>query len=210
MNARKQKIFLLGMVIFLLVIVIVLANSSSSDNGGGFSINPLKKKDEDVSNSTNDYEYEFNETLNFETNTGSTEIASNGTDFVGFGVTNDFYDGIDYEYDEDKIYIETYAGIETISLSWLDEGYAKYVTKPDFGIHKKCILKANSFVAAYIEVEMSDVKDYIKELEKLGFNNVIKDEKDKKIGYHSYEATNGSVTVHLEYQNNYNLTIMVF
>ena len=39
-----------------------------------------------------------NETLNFETNTGSTEIASNGTDFVGFGVTNDFYDGIDYEY----------------------------------------------------------------------------------------------------------------
>lgn len=207
MSTRKKKIILLLMVLLLLLVIIVSISSNGEKN---ITNNNEEENNVPIADIDKNYQYDFNETLDLEANEGSEEIASNGTDYPNFGILGEYYEGAEIRYEEDKMYIQSYDGYDVVSVSWLDESYAQHVNEPSFGVLQRCVLTRTQFSALYIEVTMKDVENYIKELEELGFTEVIMDKKDKKQGYYVYSAKKGDITATVNYTDNNDFSISVF
>lgn len=200
--SRKKIRAIFSLLIIVLVLVLLLY----------YLIGLSSNKDKQVNNEKSEqerYEYSFSETINLEKEDTFENTSSKGTDYLEFGTISDFYDGTDIEYKDDKIYMETYDGERVISASWMNEGYAQYIKEPAFGVLDKFILERTSASARFNEVEMKNVTNYINELSGLGFNEVLKDEKNKKNDYYIYSAKKVDRTVTLNYENGV-LLITVF
>lgn len=123
-----------------------------------------------------------------------------GTD-VNYGVVSDYYSDADVHSEGLDLYLAVNGGYEIISMEWKEEGCAKYINEPDFGLLEKFKLSTNndSIEARYREVTMQDVLSYIREVKLLGFNEVSADEKEGNDSY-LFSARNTDKTVTLIYQ----------
>ena len=193
MNAKKKKIIVL-MFVFLLLIILLISLIIGINNDKG-NQNVLEE------NNTEKYVYDFGEILDLESDRGFEEYATNGTDYPSLGIISDFYEGVEVTYHDDKITMQTYEGMITVSASWMDEGKAKYIKQPEFGALQKFVLKKYSIAAIYADTTMKETITYINELAGLGYNNVVLDEKNKKDDYYYYSAKNkDGITVTLNYE----------
>lgn len=191
---KKKKIIILAVLVVIIMIVSIFLNIKN------------KNRSEISNNGEKDFEdneqliYSFDDMLDLEENGVMDDRAVSDSGMPDFGILSDYYDGVDVEYYEDKMRIETNDGYMTISKSWMDEGYAKYIKEPEFGILDKFYLKAYSITADYKDVKMKEVTKYIEQLSELGFNNVILNNKQEKL--YCYSAENGEgIVVTLNYEN---------
>lgn len=204
MNPKKMKLlFFMGVILLIIVCVVYLLSS----NLGNKRISSSNSNDENI----DEYSYNFSEDVDLDT-TNATEYSTTQirTDFPDLGIISDYYENTDIVYHDYSLEVPSYEGNQTIAAEWIDEGFAKYVKEPEFGYVKKFILAPSSMSVTYTNVTMKDTVSYIKELKKLGFNNVIKDERDDKTEYYVYVSENDEgITATLNYKEG-TLLIMVY
>ncbi|MBQ9313917.1 MAG: hypothetical protein IJ220_02785 [Clostridia bacterium] len=203
MNPKKlMKIILVcAILLFILIVISTIINSGNQ-----------KKSDENNQSETthSENEYNYNTTIDLDKEDTQFEYDPGlGTDYPNFGTISDYYENADVYFDEDKLYIQTYDGHDVISSQWNNEGYAIYINEPQFGELEKFILSSNSITASYADVKMRDTISYINELSGLGFNEVLKNDKNNSSDYYIYSAKKGDITVTLNYEKG-KLIIMVF
>lgn len=199
MNTKEKKklvrIMMGILILIFLYIVISVLVSTLSGWKNKTTNTELNEKDR--------YSYNFSKTLDLEETVLMDEPESIlYTDKPYFGVINDYYSDADIRYEGNTIVMETQLGYMTIALEWLNEGLATKVKEPDFGNVKKFFLNADGSISAtYENAKMSEVTDYIKELNDLGFDQVTKDNKNKKTDTYYYAAKNkDGLAVNLSYR----------
>lgn len=192
MNVKKMKIIIFVILVLLSIIIFTSIFSKNNDNS--------KVTDNEVITNHNKYVYEFNETLELDEAKLYEPINHKEYPFPDFGYVSEFYDYTDMYYKDSDLYINYSGTYDIYSKNWKDEGNAKYIKEPTFGYLQEFVLKSRTICALYKEVKMKDVTSYINELSGLGFNEVIKDEKNKKYDYYIYSASKGEVIVTLNYE----------
>lgn len=205
MNPKKLRkiILLLASLLFIILVISTLTSNMNNKKNNDATFIENKSNEETV--------YNFNETVDLDKVEAKMDDDSEiGTDYPMFGTVGDYYDNADVHYDNDRLYIQSYNGHESISSTWLNEGYAVYINEPQFGEMEKFILSPESSISAtYSEVKMKDIISYINELSGLGFNQVILNKKNNGMDYYIYSAKKGDITVTLNYEKG-KLVIMVF
>lgn len=202
MNPKKLRIIILACIVLLIILIIssVINNSSTSKESNNAIENSDDKKNV----------YSFNQTINLDDeDTEKRYDPEIGTDYPDYGVISDYYDNADISYGDNKLYVQTQNGYSIISDTWSNEGYGAYINEPQFGEIKKFILTSPNINVSYINVKMKDVISYINELSGLGFNEVVKNEKNNSSDYYIYSAKKGDITVTLNYEEG-KLEISVF
>ena len=199
-NNLKKMIILGAIALFILVVISTLMSN----------MNRNQKKNE-INNEIEDSNvYDFNETIDLDTENVRKEYDPEiGTDYPNLGTISDYYDHTDVFYEEDKVYIQSHDGYQVVSSEWMNEGYANEINEPEFGELEKFILSSPSITASFTGVKMRDTIDYINELSGLGFNEVVKNNRNNGADYYIYSAKNGDITVTLNYEKG-KLVIMVF
>lgn len=199
MNARDRKKLIIIIFAILCIMFIYIVISAIVGNSSGKRYSNLDTPQTSIDR----YIYNFSETLDLETTAGTEEQTMSMTGMPNFGVLSEFYDGIDREYVDETLVMETPSGRITIAVKWIDEGLAKEIKEPDFGSIKKFFLKADgSITARYTDVKMKDMTKYMNELSALGFNDVTLNNQNKKKDFYYYAAKNkDGKSINLNYEN---------
>lgn len=191
-DKRQLVCIMIGIAILLFayIVISVLISTLSGQKDGTTN-----------SDLTDRYTSDFSSTLDLEETVLVDELESKlYTDRPDFGDINDDYSDADFRYEGNRIVMETQTGNVTIGLEWMNEGLATKIKEPDFGNIKKFFINADdSIKVTYENVKMSDVDGYIKELNNLGFNQVIKDKNNENIYYYTADNKEG-FTVNLNYR----------
>lgn len=202
MNQKKLRIIIIACILLLIILIISSVINNSSTNKE--SNNIVENSDDNKST------YSFNQTIDLDSESTEKEFDSEiGTDYINYGTISDYYDNTDVHYEDDKLYIQTQNGNNIISSEWSNEGYGAYINEPQFGEIKKFVLTSPNISVSYTNVKMKDVISYINELSGLGFNEVVKNEKNNSSDYYIYSAKKGDITVTLNYEKG-ELEISVF
>lgn len=179
---KKKLLILIFFVVLILIAVATLGDNSKTENNSSTEINQ----------ETKNYVYNFNQTLNLETEKGIEENESIGTEISDIGIITDYYDEDDIDFIDDKIYLQSFEGVKVVSFSWPEEGIVSLIKEPDFGALDKVISNKeySEITAIYKDVTIKNIDSYINLLSGLGFSNVEKKDKNKNKDYYNYIATN--------------------
>lgn len=194
MNSKNKKklLILIFFVVLILIAVVTLDDNSKTENNSSNEINQ----------ETKNYVYNFNQTLNLETEKGIEENESIGTEISDIGIITDYYDEDDIDFIDDKIYLQSFEGVKVVSFSWPEEGIVSLIKEPDFGVLDRVISNKeySEITAIYKDTTIKNIDSYINLLSGLGFSNVEKKDKNKNKDYYNYIATNqGGARVILNY-----------
>lgn len=178
---KKKLLILIFFVVLILIAVATLGDNSKTENNSSTEINQ----------ETKNYVYNFNQTLNLETEKGIEENESIGTEISDIGIITDYYDEDDIDFIDDKIYLQSFEGVKVVSFSWPEEGIVSLIKEPDFGALDKVISNKeySEITAIYKDVTIKNIDSYINLLSGLGFSNVEKKDKNKNKDYYNYIAT---------------------
>lgn len=192
MDAKMKKIIIWCIVVFVITLVLFVSLFDNKD---------IVEKI--VTNDSDNYIYNFGDTVNFEVEKGVEELGEYATSYDPLGNLDVYSDEDAYVYYyDDKARIEGFKGNITVSASWMNEGKANKIHEPEFGILQKFVLENDTIMVNYIDVEMKDVEGYISDLAGLGFNNIILNNKNKKKSSYYYTASKSDGTaVNLNYKD---------
>lgn len=184
MDLKNKKVLIILIFVLMLILVIIstlVENKSDKSNSSGQDL--LEE---------NKYVYNFNETLNLETEKGLEENESIGTEYSDLGIIPDFYHDNDVEYVGEEIHLTSFEGTKVVSFSWPEEGEEEgliaNIKEPEFGILDRIISNKNdkTVTIIYEEVSIKDVDSYFKILNGCGFTNVESKDKNKNRDYYNF------------------------
>lgn len=184
MNLKNKKMLIILVFVLMLILVIIstlVENKSNKSNSSGQDLIEENK-----------YVYNFNETLNLETEKGLEENESIGTEYSDLGIIPDFYHDNDVEYVDDEIHLTSFEGTKVVSFSWPEEeeleGLIANIKEPEFGVLDRIISNKNdeTVTIIYKEVSIKDADSYFKVLNACGFTNVENKDKNKSRDYYNF------------------------
>lgn len=184
MDLKNKKTLIILIFVLMLILVIIstlVENKSDKLNSSGQDL--LEE---------NKYVYNFNETLNLETEKGLEENESIGTEYSDLGIIPEFYHDNDVEYVGEEIHLTSFEGTKVVSFSWPEEGEQEgliaNIKEPEFGILDRIISNKNdkTVTIIYKEVSIKDVDSYFKILNGCGFTNVESKDKNKSRDYYNF------------------------
>lgn len=184
MNLKNKKMLIILIFALMLILVIISTLVENKSNKSDSSEQDLLEE--------NKYVYNFNETLNLETEKGLEENESIGTEYSNLGVIPDFYHDNDVEYVGEEIHLTSFEGTKVVSFSWPEEeeqeGLIANIQEPEFGILDRIISNKNDRIVTiiYKEVSIKDVESYFKILNGCGFTNVESQDKNKSRDYYNF------------------------